>query len=68
MLSLCETVGAWKWHLRHLSDAGPKYSGGADTKTLCGLDAAWDLEVQFTDQYRQDVCTGCIKKLDEETP
>lgn len=42
--SYCETVAAvGLWHIRRLSEKGRKPSGGADTKTLCGLQAAWDV-------------------------
>lgn len=45
----CETVAAIVWHIRQLSDAGPKYSGGADTRTLCGGQAAWDIQCEINE-------------------
>jgi len=42
--SYCETMAAiGMWHIRVLTDNGRKISGGADSMTLCGLDAAWDV-------------------------
>ena len=44
--SFCETAfatGTSPWHIRELSEAGRKLGGGADTPTLCGREAAWDL-------------------------
>lgn len=41
----CETVSAGPdtpWHVRQLTDAGMKRSGGADTPALCGREVAWD--------------------------
>lgn len=58
--SICETVHGITWHVRTLSSVGQKFSGGADTPTLCGLKAAWDLQVDaeknLTAEY---VCKQC---------
>ena len=43
--ALCELVTASPTsphHIRVLTDAGMKKSGGADTPALCGADVAWD--------------------------
>lgn len=42
--SYCETAAATgRWCIRVLSSEGRKPNGGADTKTLCGFQAAWDV-------------------------
>jgi len=34
----CESVhGIGPWHIRKLSDKGPKFGGGIDTQSLCGM-------------------------------
>lgn len=55
-LVLCETTAAVTIHLRRLSSAGPKYGGGADTKTLCGMKPSWDLECRNTEIARCKKC------------
>ncbi len=48
--SFCETIHAMgPWHIRRLSERGKKFSGGADTETLCGLRAAWDINCEISD-------------------
>ena len=50
-LSFCETTAALgAWHIRKLTAEGKKFGGGADTKTLCGLTAAWDVRCEFSDE------------------
>lgn len=49
--SFCETAAALgAWHIRRLTKVGRKLGGGADTKTLCGLTAAWDVQCEFSDE------------------
>lgn len=61
--SICETMAAYSWHLRELTDAGHKFGGGADTETLCGLDAQWDIEVQITEHFLANVlCLTCVQE------
>jgi len=74
----CETIAAnGREHLRRLSDAGPKYGGGSDTPTLCGMQAAWDLRGAVSEETvrRRRVaglysypCTQCVAALDEAGP
>ena len=48
--SFCETVtatGSSPWHIRKLSDNGPKYGGEADTPALCGRTVAWDVDCEM---------------------
>ncbi len=61
-LVFCEALGAGvTWHIRQLSDAGIKASGGADTPALCGVEVSWDLHVPL----REDsigirfICDAC---------
>lgn len=83
--SLCEPSQAAamaKWHVRKLSDAGPKYGGGIDTPSLCkkvqpwgepvpgkkykGY-GGWDLEVRITQHHLEhNVCGECRTLLLEE--
>jgi len=67
--SFCETVAAHLWHIRVLSSLGVKYGGGADTPTLCGLDAAWDLHAKITDKTLNaiGICRFCREKYIEAT-
>lgn len=66
--SFCETVAATgPWHIRILSEIGHKYSGGADTKTLCGLKAAWDVRHEFEanliepdGRLHSSTCASCL--------
>lgn len=62
--SLCETItasGSSSWHLRQLTQTGPKYGGGADTPALCGREVSWDLEVPLTEHHlRRNVCHECL--------
>lgn len=61
----CEPVWATgvKWHIRKEGAKGPMYGGGADTPALCGLEVAWDLEVEINDvQLDSIVCEECKKR------
>ena len=63
--AFCESVTAGPrsfWHIRHLTDKGWKYGGGADTKALCGRKVAWDLRVKITDF---NITNNCCQKCQE---
>jgi hypothetical protein len=74
--SFCETPAAFLWHIRELSDAGPKPHGGADTPTLCGREAAWDIRCEITPASLQTVaevgagkrCPHCVKAYKDRSP
>ena len=61
------------WHIRELTDAGKKFGGGADTPTLCGLKAAWDVRAEITQERLDrdttkrrrpgDACAACVSKF-----
>ncbi len=58
--SFCETIAAYVWHIRPLTDAGKKLGGGADTLTLCGLKAAWDINTPVNVSIPLDgICFKC---------
>ena len=68
-LSFCESVvatGVGKWHLRLLTDKGPKYGGGIDTDSLCGRVRAgrgWDAQVAITEYHKEhNTCAACLKE------
>ena len=72
--SFCETTAAIIWHIRELSSAGPKYSGGADTLTLCGGQAAWDIQCEINEAtltFRPgeagNPCKVCLARYKEQT-
>lgn len=63
--SFCESVFATsvsRWHIRQLSKSGPKYGGGADTPSLCGLDLCkgWDLYTELTPHHLGHACKDCV--------
>jgi hypothetical protein len=62
--SFCETAAAYgSYHIRELTAKGQCLSGGADTQTLCGLPAAWDLKVPLTDSVlRLHGCAWCTMR------
>lgn len=67
--AFCETItagGASPWHIRKLSDRGPKYSGGADTPALCGREVAWDLRANITPFRIARCCRKCAAALARE--
>ena len=58
--AFCETAAASgysPWHIRRLTKRGKKLGGGADTPTLCGREAAWDLDVPI--RHGDFVCERC---------
>jgi len=61
--SFCETIAAvGRWHIRQLTEKGRMLGGGADTETLCGLKAAWDLAVPINAFHlNQAACVCCAK-------
>ena len=64
--SFCESVVAYTtstWHIRKLSDAGPKYGGGADTAALCDRTVAWDLDVEMTAAQLEYCCRECVREF-----
>jgi hypothetical protein len=71
--SFCETLTAFVWHIRRLTDAGQKFGGGADTESLCGADVRWDLQAPVTEiawrtgrRRRGGVCYLCWRKYKEK--
>jgi hypothetical protein len=60
--SFCEQAnasGTTPWHIRRLSAAGRKPSGGADTPSLCGRTVSWDLEGEVTPHHLTHCCQRC---------
>ena len=58
------------WHIRKLTEKGPKYGGGADTKPLCYPEdrefSGWDLETPITqldfERPHERICFECLDK------
>lgn len=69
-LYYCETVAAVsrRWHLRyHDSDESRKLGGGANTPTLCGLQAAWDIDRAVHERDLEALgCRSCVATLKED--
>jgi hypothetical protein len=69
MYAFCETVHAGplsKWHIRKLTEKGLKLTGGADTKSLCGIEVAWDLRVEITAHHlEKSACTKCAAGMED---
>lgn len=63
VFSYCESIGAGsksRWCIRPLSPAGPKYSGGVDTSSLCGhVTRGWDINVAISDDNLDGACPVC---------
>lgn len=62
--SFCESVTAGSgspWHIRRLTEFGPKPGGGADTDALCGRKVCWDIEVKITDPLLEHCCQECAE-------
>jgi len=56
-------------HIRRLTEAGPKYGGGADTKALCGREVRWDLDTPITEErliHPGHVCQECAALYRQE--
>lgn len=66
----CETVTArplGPWHIRPAGNKGRCPGGGADTEALCGLEMAWDLEVDITPHHlNHSACTRCRELYENE--
>lgn len=65
--AFCETVtasGGTPWHIRPLTAAGKKLSGGADTPALCGRIVAWDLSVLICSDSLEMACPRCRVKYE----
>jgi len=64
--AFCEGVNATsrsQWHIRKLTAAGLKPSGGIDTFSLCGRIErvlGWDLKVKITGEHLQHTCSACV--------
>lgn len=72
LYSYCETVTAGPlspWHIRRLTEAGRKPSGGADTPALCGREVAWDIPApEVTNPVDAGgVCRRCLATYLVET-
>lgn len=72
--SFCESVTATSfspWHIRKLTDAGRKLTGGIDTDSLCERVKAscggWDLRVEITKSQLSGthICKTCLIKFAE---
>ena len=67
-VTYCETMAAYRWHIRHLG-AGeePNYGGytGLQPTTLCGLKSSWDLRppVDEPSLDSDGVCSTCKERL-----
>lgn len=68
--SFCEGVhasGYSRWHIRRLTGAGRKLSGGIDTKSLCDhVETGWDISVEITEHHLLNVCSACTKIYRQE--
>lgn len=63
--SFCESLaasGRSRWHIRPLTDKGPRFGGGADTLAFCGLEILWDINGELSDRnlLPDRVCRKCI--------
>ncbi len=68
--AFCETVfasGSSPWHIRKLTNQGLKLGGGADTKSLCDREMAWDLKVEITPHHLTHCCHKCAQKFQNKT-
>ena len=67
--AFCESVhasGHSLWHIRTLTDEGPKFGGGADTSALCDRKVAWDIDVELTKHHiEKNTCPACQKAYRE---
>lgn len=66
--AFCETqyaTGTTPWHIRELTDHGRKLGGGADTRSLCDREVAWDLEVEITQLNLTVACPTCSTLFDQ---
>ena len=59
----CESVGASsfpQWHIRPRGPKGRMEGGGADTESLCGRKMAWDLKVEVTPKFIEQISGICL--------
>ncbi len=56
------------WHIRPLTEKGPKFGGGADTLALCDLKVAWDLDVNTTEHHLGHACKACVEAYRKRKP
>lgn len=64
--AFCETKHASsgsRWHIRKLTSAGRKQGGGADSRSLCGLEVSWDLRTPVTPEQVATACGHCARGL-----
>ena len=64
----CETMSALgHWHIRTLDERGKMLSGiwPRNVKTLCGLEAAWDIYADITPDRRASSLTTCRRCADK---
>jgi hypothetical protein len=67
--SFCEpstVTGSGHWCIRELTEEGPFFTGGVDTKSLCGrVDpdhfGGWDINVDITEHHLKHACPKCTK-------
>lgn len=63
-------TSTWNYHLRELGEDGPKYGGGVDLISVCGIKLGWDTEIslsQFDPEFKAErICDGhfCGKCFD----
>lgn len=79
--SFCECAVANstnRWHIRMLTDNGPKYSGGIDSESLCRRVrpkpwSGWDIKVDFDELIKrfagdlEGLCKDCYSKYMTDT-
>ena len=69
--AFCEAAtasGSTPWHIRPLTAAGKKLSGGADTPALCGRIVAWDIAVRIVETSLATACPRCRLKYEAVRP
>lgn len=57
-----------KWHIRKLTEKGFMFGGGADTRSLCDHQVAWDINAQMNTAHIESLaCPRCLKIYREAT-
>lgn len=68
--AFCESIHAGSlslWHIRKLTEAGPKFGGGIDTPSLCGhVTKGWDLKVEINLAHLKSCCPECSRLYGEK--
>lgn len=59
-MTTCDSLAAIVVHARELGPKGHCYSGGADTRALCGADVSWDCQLPSLSCV---TCRTCKEKL-----